>query len=130
MVRQINQTFTKALGSYLASLRVAKGLTLRQVEEATDNGVSNAYLSQLEHERIAKPSPNVLYSLARVYGVAYEQLMERAGYVVAKETSQDNEKPERVTTFAIDNLSTEEEEELLHYLAYIRTKKRKFYKNK
>ena len=41
-----------ALSTYLASLRAAKRLTLRQVEEATENAVSNAYLSQLEHGRI------------------------------------------------------------------------------
>ena len=35
------------LGAQLARLRRAKGLSLRQVEEATDGEVSNAYLSQL-----------------------------------------------------------------------------------
>jgi len=53
------------LGGLLAHLRVAKGLSLRQVEEATDKAVSNAYLSQLEKGRIRKPSPHVLHSLAR-----------------------------------------------------------------
>jgi hypothetical protein len=47
------------LGGLLAHLRVAKGLSLRQVEEATDKAVSNAYLSQLEKGRIQKPSPHV-----------------------------------------------------------------------
>jgi len=37
-----------ALGGLLADLRTAKGLSLRQVEEATDKAVSNAYLSPLE----------------------------------------------------------------------------------
>src|SRR2546425_8968864 len=52
------------LGALLADLRTAKGLSLRQVEEATDRAVSNAYLSQLENGKIQKPSPNVLHSLA------------------------------------------------------------------
>ena len=113
------------LGSYLANLRTANELTLRQVEEATANEVSNAYLSQLEHGRIAKPSPNILYSLARVYGVAYDVLMEKAGYVVVKGSRKDKEKHGRAVTFAIDNLTPEEEEALLDYLAYIRSRKGK-----
>ncbi len=60
------------LGGLLADLRTAKGLSLRQVEEATDRAVSNAYLSQLEKGKIQKPSPNVLHSLAEVYAVPNE----------------------------------------------------------
>ena len=114
-----------ALSAYLASLRAAKRLTLRQVAEATENAVSNAYLSQLEHGRIVKPSPNILYSLAKVYGVAYDMLMERAGYVVAKGTRKGGQKQGRAAAFAIDNLTQEEEDELLNYLAYLRSRKGK-----
>jgi len=66
---QLPRQPTNELGALLADLRVAKGLSLRQVEEATDKTVSNAYLSQLEKRRIRKPSPNVLRSLSGVYGV-------------------------------------------------------------
>src|SRR5512145_5611 len=69
------------LGDLLADLRAARGLSLRQVEEATDKAVSNAYLSQLEKGKIRKPSPNVLHGLAAVYAVPYEVLMEKAGYL-------------------------------------------------
>lgn len=109
------------LGAYLVSLRAAKGLTLREVEEATGKEVSNAYLSQLEHGRISKPSPNILYSLASVYGVSYEMLMEKAGYVTTLRPQTDSEKHGRAATFAIENLTAEEEEELLKYLGYLRT---------
>lgn len=114
-----------ALGPYLASLRTAKGLTLREVEDATGREVSNAYLSQLEHGRIAKPSPNILYSLAAVYGVAYEKLMEKAGYIAAAGSHKAGQKHGRVATFAIENLTPEEEDELISYLAYLRSRKRK-----
>ena len=56
-------------------------MTLRQVEEATNKEVSNAYLSQIENDKIQKPSPNVLHALAEIYGISYEQLMEMAGYI-------------------------------------------------
>jgi len=50
-------------------------------EEATKKEVSNAYLSQLENNKIVKPSPNVLHALSLVYATSYEDLMRRAGYV-------------------------------------------------
>jgi transcriptional regulator with XRE-family HTH domain len=110
------------LGSLLADLRVAKGFSLRQVEEATDRAVSNAYLSQLEKGKIQKPSPNVLHSLAAVYAVPYETLMEKAGYLLPSDGDKHGRR-RRLTAFAIDDLTAEEEEELLKYLAFLRSRK-------
>jgi transcriptional regulator with XRE-family HTH domain len=110
------------LGAVLADLRMAKGLSLRQVEEATDKAVSNAYLSQLENGRIKKPSPNVLHNLAAVYAVPYEALMEKAGYLLPAENNGGLRK--RLAAFAIDDLTAEEEEELLKYLAFLRWRPR------
>jgi transcriptional regulator with XRE-family HTH domain len=109
------------LGGLLADLRTAKGLSLREVEEATGKAVSNAYLSQLENGRIKKPSPNVLHSLAEVYAVPYEALMEKAGYLLPSEGNASGHR-RRLTAFAIDDLTAEEEEELLKYLAFIRSR--------
>ena len=39
------------LGQYLASIRADRKMTLREVEAATNKGVSNAYLSQIENDR-------------------------------------------------------------------------------
>jgi transcriptional regulator with XRE-family HTH domain len=108
------------LGSVLADLRTAKALSLREVEEATGKAVSNAYLSQLENGRIKKPSPNVLHSLAEVYAVPYEALMEKAGYLLPSEDR--GGRPRRLAAFAIDDLTAEEEAELLKYLAFLRSR--------
>jgi len=108
------------LGTLLADLRTAKGLSLREVEEATGEAVSNAYLSQLENGKIKKPSPNVLHSLAEVYVVPYESLMERAGYLLPSENG--SRRRRRLAVFAIDDLTAEEEEELLKYLAFLRSR--------
>jgi transcriptional regulator with XRE-family HTH domain len=110
------------LGAVLADLRRAKGLSLREVEEATGKAVSNAYLSQLENGRIQKPSPNVLHSLSEVYAVPYEALMEKAGYLLPSEDAGGARR--RLAAFAIDDLTAEEEEELLKYLAFIRSRNR------
>ena len=108
------------LGAVLTDLRRAKGLSLREVEEATGKAVSNAYLSQLENGKIKKPSPTVLHSLAEVYVVPYEALMERAGYLLPSEDGGRRRK--RLAAFAIDDLTAEEEEELLKYLAFLRSR--------
>ena len=109
------------LSALLADLRTAKGLSLREVEDATGNAVSNAYLSQLENGKIQKPSPNVLHRLAEVYGVRYETLMERAGYLLPSDAKESGPR-RRLAAFAIDDLTAEEEEELLKYLAFLRSR--------
>ena len=110
------------LGVVLSDLRKAKGFSLREVEQATGNAVSNAYLSQLENGKIKKPSPDVLHSLAEVYLVPYETLMEKAGYLLPSESNRPGRR-RRLAVFAIDDLTAEEEEELLKYLAFIRSRK-------
>lgn len=112
------------LGRHLASLRTAAGLSLRQVEEATNKEVSNAYLSQLENDKITKPSPNVLFVLSSVYSTSYEDLMERAGYLPAGSAAP-TRRQARAATFAIENLTPEEEKELIAYLGFIRQQKKK-----
>lgn len=111
------------LGVVLADLRKAKGLSLREVQVATGNAVSNAYLSQLEHQKIKKPAPNVLRSLAEVYGVQYETLMEKAGYLLPEAAERGGQR-RRLAVFAIEDLTAEEEEELLKYLAFLRFRNR------
>jgi len=110
------------LGALLADLRTAKGLSLRQVEEASEHFVSNAYLSQLENGKIKKPSPNVLHTLAKIYAVSYEALMEKAGYLLSENEGGDGRRA-RLAVFSIDDLTAEEEEELLKYLAFLRSRK-------
>jgi transcriptional regulator with XRE-family HTH domain len=111
------------LGDYLASVRAKRGLSLRDVEEATDREVSNAYLSQLENGKISRPSPHVLHSLARVYGVPYEALMEKAGYIQKSRSRQEHHGV--LPTFATENLTPDEERALLEYLKVYRDLKRK-----
>ena len=113
-----------ALGKYLWDIRNARGMTLRQVEEACD--VSNAYLSQLETGKIKQPSPHILHELAEVYNASYETLMEKAGYINRDEEGKKKGQTRkgRAATFATEDLTEDEEEELLKYLAFLRTRKR------
>jgi transcriptional regulator with XRE-family HTH domain len=114
------------LGQYLASIRTDRGLSQRDVEKATDKLVSNAYLSQIETDQIKKPNPNILHALAEVYGISYEGLMERAGFVVpTRSRSGSEERHGRIPTFADYNLTTQEETELVKYLGYLRSSRKK-----
>ena len=108
-----------SLGEFLRMIRMSIPMTLREAEEAS--GVSNAYLSQLEQGKIAKPSPPFLHKLAAAYGVSYETLMERAGYVEKGKTAR---LTGRLATFAEEKLTPDEEEELLKFLGYIRSQKK------
>jgi transcriptional regulator with XRE-family HTH domain len=113
-----------SLGAHLARLRTASCLSLRQVEDATEKEVSNAYLSQLENNKIAKPSPNILHALALVYKASYEDLMKRAGYL-SSDAHSSGRRQAKAATFAIQGLTPEEEKILIDYLAFIRKQKRK-----
>ncbi|MYE52074.1 MAG: helix-turn-helix transcriptional regulator [Gammaproteobacteria bacterium] len=113
------------LGQYLRDARMALGLSLRDVEEATGHEVSNAYLSQLETAKVKKPSPHVLYALSLALSVPYDELMQRAGYIVPQDQRTDVAKHGRTATYSIENLSADEEEALREHLAYIRWRRRK-----
>ncbi len=113
------------LGQYLASIRDDRGLTQRDVEKATNKVVSNAYLSQIENGLIKKPNPNILHALSELYAISYEDLMERAGYIVpTRSRSDDEQRHGRVATFAEHNLTAEEEAQLVQFLGYLRSRKK------
>jgi transcriptional regulator with XRE-family HTH domain len=112
------------LGQYLASIREDRGLSQREVEKGTNKVVSNAYLSQIENDQIKKPSPNILHALAELYDISYENLMERAGFVVPTRSRTSEQRHGRVATFADHNLSQEEEAELVQFLGYLRSRKK------
>jgi transcriptional regulator with XRE-family HTH domain len=113
------------LGQYLESIRKDRHMTLRQVEEATNKEISNAYLSQIEQNKIQQPSPNALHTLSGIYGIDYAKLMELAGYITPSNTRGDDQRHGRVPTFAEHNLTAAEEAELLDYLDHIRGRKRR-----
>lgn len=110
---------TKTLGEKLKDARELLPLTLRQVEEAT--GISNAYLSQLENSKIKKPSASVLYKLATLYNVPLDGLLGSAG-IIERHSPEQSRLLQNIALSA-GQLSDEEQEELLKYLKYLRSKK-------
>lgn len=111
----------KSFGEGLKTARELRNLSLREVEEAT--GISNAYLSQLENNKIKKPSPHFLHKLAALYDIGYELLMESAGYVQRK-SAEGPKTLAGAALFSQEKLTSEEEEKLAEYLAFLRRKRK------
>lgn len=94
-------------------------MSLRDVERITEGKISNGYLSQLENGAIERPSAMMLHRLAGAYAVDYHDMMQSAGFI------SDSDAPaNRVATSILGELSQEEEEQLLSYLGYLRSKKK------
>ena len=102
-------------GKYIQEERERNHFSLRDVEKRT--GISNAYLSQLESNKIKQPSPKILFKLGELYGLSYSLLLSLVGYPV----------PEKETTniqSRLGDITPEEEDSLLEYLEFLRSKKK------
>lgn len=109
-------------GPELRTLREKVNLSQKDVEEAT--GVSGAYLSQLENNKVRKPSPFILHKLASLYEVPYELIMRYAGYIHDKVDSNAPKTLVGAALLAEGELSPEEERDLASYLQYLRERKK------
>jgi transcriptional regulator with XRE-family HTH domain len=103
-----------SVGKILKEARELRRLSLREVE--IQSGVSNAYLSQLENDKIKKPSANTLYKLAELFNINFDDLMVAAGIVEKKKDA----KSEGHFAFSSENLSEDEEKRLIEYLKFLR----------
>ncbi len=112
-----------ALGQFLRAARERRNLTLRSVEDST--GVSNAYLSQLEHGKIRQPSPVVLHKLSELYRVSYAEAMRLTGYPVPRAPAPDQTARVNAPLSRFGGISAEEEAALAEYLEFLRTRRRR-----
>jgi transcriptional regulator with XRE-family HTH domain len=110
-----------SLGAGLKEARELKNLSLRAVEQAI--GISNAYLSQLENDKIRKPSPFFLHKLSKLYDIPYDQLMAAAGYAELENNASAPKSFATGVLFNEDLITPEESEELVKFLGYLRSKK-------
>lgn len=108
------------LGELLKKRRELMQLTLRDVEESA--GVSNAYLSQLENNKIKNPSASVLCKLAKMYNMSVDDLLIASGLTKRNELLVF---PKEWRSFNGISISMEEEEQLLTYLSFLRYQKQK-----
>jgi HTH-type transcriptional regulator, competence development regulator len=109
----------ETLAATLRRARRTSGLSLRDVERQT--GIHNAHLSQLETGRIARPEPALLWTLAALYELDFEQLLAAAGLV--GESAPARRRRVTVALRALGELTAEEQEEILRYMAEVRSRR-------
>jgi transcriptional regulator with XRE-family HTH domain len=104
------------LGEYLKTTRDHRKLSLRDVESATS--ISNAYLSQLEGNKIKQPSPKVLHKLSELYQISYAEVMKLAGYPIPEGSENTSSLQARIGPTTLD-----EEDSLVEYLEFLRSRR-------
>jgi transcriptional regulator with XRE-family HTH domain len=110
----------RSIGSVLKQARDVRELS--SIETARAAGISTAYLSKLENDAVKKPSPHVLHQLSEALAVPYSELMRLSGYRVPGESSAKTGESVGAALFA--DLTDDEREELLEYLAWYRARRR------
>lgn len=111
---------TMSMGSVLRQARDIRELS--GVDAARAAGISAAYLSKLELDAVKRPSPHVLHQLSGALGLPYAQLMRLSGYQVPGDAEPNTERAVSAALFA--DLTDDEREELIEYLAWYRTRRR------
>ncbi len=109
-----------SFGAVLKQAREVRELSA--VDTARAAGISAAYLSKLENDAVKKPSPPVLHQLSEALAVPYAELMRLSGYRVPGESGAKTADSVSAALFA--DLTDDEREELLEYLAWYRARRR------
>jgi HTH-type transcriptional regulator, competence development regulator len=109
--------------SFGAVLRQAREVrAMSTLDAARAAGISPAYLSKLENDAVKKPSPHVLHQLSEALTVPYAELMRLNGYRLP---GKSNANPtDSVGAALFSDVTDDEREELLQYLAWIRARRR------
>jgi transcriptional regulator with XRE-family HTH domain len=85
-------------------------------------GISSAYLRKLESDCVKKPSPQTLHGLSEAFALPYSELMRLSGYQVPGESNTNPADSVGAALFA--DLTADERDELVEYLAWYRSRKR------
>jgi len=110
-----------SLGAVLKQARDLRALSAGDV--ARRAGISAAYLSKLENDAVKRPSPTVLHELGLALGLPYVELMRLTGYPLPGEATPTDADPVALALLA--DVTSEERDELLKYLAWYRARQRR-----
>jgi len=111
----------RSLGEVLAKARTQAGMSLREVERKT--GIQNAHLSQIEKGGITKPAVGILWSLANVYDLDFPKLLQLAGRAGRASGNAPVRSLVGAGLHTIQDLSSDEEQELLAFLEDLRKRR-------
>jgi transcriptional regulator with XRE-family HTH domain len=109
-----------SIGAVLRQAREVRQLSAGDAARAA--GISPAYLNRLENDAVKKPSPHVLHQLSTVLTVPYNDLLRLSGYPLPD--GPDGPPVSTITGALFADLTDDEREELLEYLAWYRARRR------
>jgi HTH-type transcriptional regulator, competence development regulator len=90
------------------------------LREADQN--EHSRLQKLENDAVKRPSPHVLHQLSEALEIPYAELMRLSGYVVPGDL--DAPSTESVAAALFADLTADERQELVEYLAWYRARRR------
>jgi HTH-type transcriptional regulator, competence development regulator len=108
-----------SIGGVIRQARAIRGISAIDAARAAD--ISPAYLSKLERDAVKRPSPHVLHRLSDALAVPYPELMRLSGYRVPGVS--DARATEAVSAALFADVTEEERDELLEYLAWYRARR-------
>ena len=108
-----------SIGAVLRQAREVRELS--GIDAARAARISPAYLSKLENDAVKRPSPHVLHQLSGALGVPYADLMRLSGYEVP---GASDARTDTIGAALFADLTDDEREELLEYLAWYRARRR------
>jgi transcriptional regulator with XRE-family HTH domain len=109
-----------SIGAVLRQAREVRQLSAGDAARAA--GISPAYLNRLENDAVKKPSPHVLHRLSEVLAVPYNDLLRFSGYPLPD--GPDGPAPSTISAALFSDLTEDERDELLEYLAWYRSRRR------
>jgi len=121
------------IGEILRELRTEKGLSLAQVNEASNDLINPSHLAQVERGKIQQPSLALLRSLAEVYHLEFHTLLQRVGIIDSRLVGRSDdgdflEEPlsnkEFVLLSAVRDLDAAEFDQVQSYANYVRQQRK------
>ena len=109
-----------SIGGVLKQAREVRQLSAGDAARAAR--ISPAYLNRLENDAVKKPSPHVLHQLSEVLTVPYKDLLRLSGYPLPD--APDDAPASTITGALFADLTDDERDELLEYLAWYRARRR------
>ncbi len=104
------------LSSIIKSARESSRLTIREAE--AKSGISNAYLSQIENDKIKNPSFQILNKISKLYEIPLEILMEKSGYSMSDYGNNSLQADIKSATVLISDDNKFDRELFINYLSF------------
>ena len=123
-----------SISDYVAYIRDVRGYTLQEVEELVQTAINHnelpkhcsltrSYLSCLEAGKYREPSPFKLQSLAYVYHISYESLLQKAKYLKKTDGKQQQDIMFTLMLKEVQDMTPEEQQTVLEYIDFVKSKR-------